>query len=151
MPFGAFFAFLFFLLLAIAALTSAVSILEVVVAYFVDDRGISRKSAAVIIGFVIFLLGIPSSLSMGVMGDVKIIAGKNFFDLMDFISSSLLLPIGGLFISLFVGWVVWGKAQEEIAAHNGIIPIWVGAWGVIVKFIAPIAIAFILLKGLGVF
>mgnify|MGYP003111369824 FL=1 len=151
MPFGAFFAFLFFLLLAIAALTSAVSILEVVVAYFVDDRGISRKSAAVIIGFVIFLLGIPSSLSMGVMGDVKIIAGKNFFDLMDFISSSLLLPIGGLFISLFVGWVVWGKAQEEIAAHNGVIPIWVGAWGVIVKFIAPIAIAFILLKGLGVF
>ena len=151
MPFGAFFAFLFFLLLAIAALTSAVSILEVVVAYFVDDRGVSRKSAAVIIGFVIFLLGIPSSLSMGVMGDVKIIAGKNFFDLMDFISSSLLLPIGGLFISLFVGWVVWGKAQEEIAAHNGIIPIWVGAWGVIVKFIAPIAIAFILLKGLGVF
>ena len=151
MPFGAFFAFLFFLLLAIAALTSAVSILEVVVAYFVDDRGVSRKSAAVIIGFVIFLLGIPSSLSMGVMGDVKIIAGKNFFDLMDFISSSLLLPIGGLFISLFVGWVVWGKAQEEIAAHNGVIPIWVGAWGVIVKFIAPIAIAFILLKGLGVF
>ncbi|PKR59955.1 sodium-dependent transporter [Thalassospira lohafexi] len=151
MPFGAFFAFLFFLLLAIAALTSAVSILEVVVAYFVDDRGVSRKSAAVIIGFMIFLLGIPSSLSMGVMGDVKIIAGKNFFDLMDFISSSLLLPIGGLFISLFVGWVVWGKAQEEIAAHNGVIPIWVGAWGVIVKFIAPIAIAFILLKGLGVF
>jgi len=73
-------------------------------------------------------------------------SGKNFFDLMDFISSSLLLPIGSLFISLFVGWVVWGKAQEEIAAHNGIIPIWVGAWGGIVKFIAPIAIAFILLK-----
>jgi len=151
MPFGSFFAFLFFLLLAIAALTSAVSILEVVVAYFVDDRGINRKTAAVVLGFVIFLLGIPSSLSMGVMADVEIVWGKNFFDLMDFVSSSLLLPIGGLLISLFVGWIVWGKAQEEIAAHNGIVPVWIGAWGLIVKFVAPLAIAFILLKGLGVF
>ena len=150
MPMGSLFAFMFFLLLGIAALTSAVSILEVVVAYFVDDRGVSRKSAAIVIGLIIFLLGIPSSLSLGVMSDVTFF-GKSFFDLMDFISSNLLLPIGGLFISLFVGWVVWGKAKEEIAAHNGIIPGWIAAWGLIVKFVAPVAIAFILLKGLDVF
>lgn len=150
MPMGSLFAFMFFLLLGIAALTSAVSILEVVVAYFVDDRGVSRKTAAIVIGGLIFVLGIPSSLSLGVMSDVTFF-GKNFFDLMDFISSSLLLPIGGLFISLFVGWVVWGKAQEEIAAHNGVVPDWIIVWGLIVKFVAPVAIAFILLKGLGIF
>ena len=99
---------------------------------------------------IIFALGIPSSLSLGVMSDVTIF-GKSFFDLMDFISSNLLLPIGGLFISLFVGWVIWGKAKEEIAAHDGIVPMWINAWGLIVKFVAPVAIAFILLKGLGIF
>lgn len=150
MPMGSLFAFMFFLLLGIAALTSAVSILEVVVAYFVDDRGVSRKTAAVVIGLIIFLLGIPSSLSLGVMSDVTFF-GKSFFDLMDFISSNLLLPIGGLFISLFVGWVVWGKAKEEIIAHNGVVPGWITAWGLIVKFVAPVAIAFILLKGLDIF
>jgi len=150
MPMGSVFAFMFFLLLAIAALTSAVSILEVVVAYFVDDRGVSRKTAAIVIGVIIFALGIPSSLSLGVMSDVTFF-GKSFFDLMDFISSNLLLPIGGLFISLFVGWVIWGKAKQEIAAHNGVVPAWISAWGLIVKFVAPVAIAFILLKGLGTF
>ncbi|SOC20980.1 sodium-dependent transporter [Thalassospira xiamenensis] len=149
MPMGSVFAFMFFLLLGIAALTSAVSILEVVVAYFVDDRGISRKSASIVVGVIIFLLGIPSSLSLGIMGEFTIF-GLGFFDLMDYISSKLLLPIGGLFISLFVGWVVWGKAKEDIAAHNGVVPGWINVWGIIVKFIAPLAIAFILLKGLGV-
>ncbi|RCK42274.1 sodium-dependent transporter [Thalassospira xiamenensis] len=149
MPMGSIFAFMFFLLLGIAALTSAVSILEVVVAYFVDDRGISRKGASITVGVIIFLLGIPSSLSMGLMGEFKIF-GLGFFDLMDYVSSKLLLPIGGLFISLFVGWVVWGKAKEDIAAHNGVVPLWINGWGIIVKFIAPLAIAFILLKGLGV-
>ncbi|MFC4237115.1 sodium-dependent transporter [Thalassospira xianhensis] len=149
MPMGSVFAFMFFLLLGIAALTSAVSILEVVVAYFVDDRGISRKWASIVVGVIIFLLGIPSSLSLGIMGEFTIF-GLGFFDLMDYISSKLLLPIGGLFISLFVGWVVWDKAKEDIAAHNGVVPGWINAWGIIVKFIAPLAIAFILLKGLGV-
>ena len=122
MPMGSVFAFMFFLLLGIAALTSAVSILEV---------------------------GIPSSLSLGIMGEFTIF-GLGFFDLMDYVSSKLLLPIGGLFISLFVGWVVWGKAKEDIAAHNGVVPGWLNAWGIIVKFVAPLAIAFILRKGLGV-
>ncbi len=149
MPMGSIFAFMFFLLLGIAALTSAVSILEVVVAYFVDDRGISRKGVSITVGVIIFLLGIPSSLSMGLMGEFKIF-GLGFFDLMDYVSSKLLLPIGGLFISLFVGWVVWGKAKEDIAAHNGVVPLWINGWGIIVKFIAPLAIAFILLRGLGV-
>ncbi|OSQ41022.1 Na+-dependent transporter [Thalassospira mesophila] len=147
MPFGAFFAFLFFLLLAIAALTSSVSILEVVVAYFVDDRGVNRKMASIVVGVIIFFLGIPSSLSMGMMADTKFF-GMTFFDLMDFLSSKLLLPIGGLFISLFVGWVVWGAAKADIAAHNGTVPFWINGWGIVVKFIAPLAIAFILIQGL---
>ncbi|RCK47062.1 Na+-dependent transporter [Thalassospira profundimaris] len=147
MPFGEFFAFLFFLLLAIAALTSSVSILEVVVAYFVDDRGLSRKVASIIMGLIIFVLGIPSSLSNGIMKDTTFF-GMTFFNLMDFVSAKLLLPIGGLFISLFVGWVIWGAAREDLASHNGKVPAWINIWGILVKFIAPAAIAFILISGL---
>jgi NSS family neurotransmitter:Na+ symporter len=147
MPFGSFFALLFFLLLMIAALTSSVSILEVVVAYFVDERGINRKTASVIFGFIIFVLGVPSSLSMGVMKDTHFF-GMTFFDLMDFISSKLLLPIGGLFIALFVGWVIWPGAKEDVGSHNGRVPFWISGWGIVVKFIAPVAIAFILVRGL---
>lgn len=148
MPFGAFFAFLFFLLLAIAALTSAVSILEVIVAFFVDSCGMHRKATSIIVGAVVFLLGIPSSLSFGVMGEVKLF-DKNFFDIMDFLSSNLLLPIGGLFISLFAGWVIWPKAKLDIAGEDGTVPVWMTAWGIIVRVIAPLAIFFILLNQLG--
>ena len=89
-----------FVLLAIAALTSAVSLLEVVVTYLVDEKNLTRKTAAWLSGSIMFFIGIPASLSLGVWKEYTLF-GKGFFDLLDYLSSNLLLPLGGIFIALF--------------------------------------------------
>ena len=118
MPMGHGVAVIFFILLAIAAITSGISLLEVVVAYFIDQRGWKRKKATLIVGSAIFAFGIPSGLSFGVMADVKLL-GMNFFDHVDNIASNYLLPLGGMLTAIFVGWV-WGtkNAHEEIEKHE---------------------------------
>lgn len=145
MPGGVFFGTMFFVLLAIAALTSAISLLEPLVAFY-STKGYSRKQVTVGSGIIVFLLGVPSSLSMGVWGDYKI-AGKGFFDLMDFLTSNIMLPLGGLLIALFAGWVITPIAIREVMGDkepNGLTK----AWIFILRFIAPLAIGIILVKGL---
>jgi len=146
-PLGAFFGTLFFVLLAVAALTSAMSLMEVVVAYLVDERNIARKKATIGAGAIIFLLGIPSSLSMGVWSGFTI-AGKGFFDAMDYLASNILLPMGGIFISLFVGWVVFDKVMDGGQGGIGDGFKWAKVWRTVCKFIAPVAIAWVLISGL---
>ncbi len=164
MSIGFVWGFLFFLLLAIAALTSAISILEVVTAYFIDELHIERRKATLIFGFLIFLLGIPSALSFGALSGVKI-GGKTFFGFFDNLASNYFLPLGGLIISLFVGWA-WGTkhAVDEIRhgshnfadvhlisllaglkddpSHNSNVHVWTLAstWGIFLRFISPVAI-----------
>lgn len=147
MPAGMFFGLLFFVLLAVAALTSSVSLLEVVVAYFIDERNMSRKRAATMFGAIIFLLGIPSSLSLGVWKGYTI-QGKGFFDVMDYIATNLLLPMGGICIALFVGWVILPRAITEATGNGATRPGWVALWSLTLKFLAPAAIAWILISGL---
>jgi len=146
-PFGAFFGTLFFVLLAVAALTSAISLLEVVVAYMVDERNIPRRTASIGAGAFIFLLGIPSSLSLGIWNDYTV-AGKGFFDAMDYLASNILLPTGGIFISLFVGWVVFDKVMDGNQGGIGDGFRYVGLWRIICRYIAPLAIAWVLISGL---
>lgn len=147
MPLGVLWAVLFFLLLFFAAITSSISILEVVVAYFVDELGMSRRKAATLFGIIIFFLGIPSSLSLGKWSGFTIM-GKVFLDFMDYLASNIMLPLGGIFISLFVGWFFWDKALVE-ATSEGRYPLtWAFLWKVICRYIAPIAIAWILISGL---
>ncbi|MEQ8193698.1 MAG: sodium-dependent transporter [Rhodospirillales bacterium] len=147
MPGGVIFAPLFFILLAIAALTSAVSLLEVVVTFLVDEKGFGRKRAAWFSGIVMFLIGIPASLSLGIWKDYKIL-GRSFFDLLDYLSANILLPLGGICIALFVGWFFSAKALEEATANGHHRFPLSGAWMFICKFIAPAAIAWILIGGL---
>ena len=146
MPGGMFFSFLFFLLLFFAALTSSVSLLEVCVAYFKDEMGWSREKASWLLGGVITALGVPSALSLG--GKFPKIAGKDFLDAMDFISSNVLLPLGGIFIAVFVGWV-WLESGKKEATNEGKVPFaWETTWIWIVRVVAPVAIAWIFIKGL---
>ena len=146
MPGGMFFSFLFFLLLFFAALTSSVSLLEVCVAYFKDQLGWSRPKAAWLLGGIITALGIPSALSLG--GHFPKIAGKDFLDVMDFASSNVLLPLGGIFIALFVGWV-WLDGAKDEATNEGKYPFgWMTAWIWICRVVAPVCIAWIFVKGL---
>ena len=146
MPGGIFFGTLFFLLLTIAALTSSISLLEPLVAFF-SSKGYTRTQITITSGFLSFLLGIPCSLAMGIWGDFTIF-GKNFFDLMDFLTSNLILPIGGFLIAIFVGWVITPRALKEVCGDNapGFLA---NVWIFILRFIAPVAILLILLSGLG--
>jgi len=148
MPAGVFFAMLFFLLLTIAALTSSVSLLEVVISYLIDEKKMNRRPAALLSGGFIFFVGIACSLSMGIWGDIKFIGDRNLFDSLDYLSSNILLPLGGIAVSLFVGWVILPRATQE-ATSNGAHPFaWVKAWQFICRFVAPIAIAWILYSGI---
>jgi len=151
MPGGYFFCLLFFLLLAVAALTSSISILEVVVAYFVEELKLSRRAATLMATIAITSVGIPCSLSMGVMSNVQFM-GKTFFDWLDFIASNILLPLGGLLIVAFVGWYL-GREKVETEVTNegelkaGYLPLFM----FLAKFVTPLIIAIVFLHGLGLF
>ncbi|TMW73410.1 sodium-dependent transporter [Alteribacter natronophilus] len=139
-PLGVVVGLAFFFLLAAAGLSSAISLLEVAVAYFIRKFGWTRKATALIIGGLIFLLGIPSSLSMGVMADFTIF-GNVFMDAMEGLSD-IFLPLGGLIIALFVGWG-WKKAQSLEASDFGASAIGT-IWLFLLRFVAPAAIAVVL-------
>ncbi|EOC99929.1 sodium-dependent transporter [Caldisalinibacter kiritimatiensis] len=149
MPLGGFFESLFFILIGIAALTSTISILEVVVAYVTEEFEISRKKATVLLTLIIFIISIANSLSFGVLSEFKIF-GKTIFDLFDFIASNVLLATGGILISLFIGYVLGvDKALDEIT-NGGKIKFRYGkAYEIVVKYLAPISIAIILLNATG--
>jgi len=117
MPLGLLVGVLFFLLLSIAALTSGVSLLEVVSAYFIDERGWSRHRATIIFTIVIFLLGVPSALSFGVLGHITIL-GMILFDFFDYLSFKYLLPIGGFLMVLFTLFY-WGTKKFLGELHRG--------------------------------
>ena len=107
---GYFFAFLFFLLLSIAAITSGISILEVSVAYLVDEKKYSRKKAVLLMAFFVYLAAIPCALSFNLLSEYTLnFPGREytFFDIADYLASNLLLPLGGFFLAIFAGYV-WG-------------------------------------------
>ena len=154
MPGGYFFSILFFIALVIAALTSSISLLEVVVSYFVDELKWKRHNASIVLGFIIFLIGVPSALSFNLLSDVKIF-GLSFFDTVDFLASNILLPLGGLLISIFIAWV-WGfdkvipnlkKGAEKLFNNY---PWVVTFWKIFVKYLAPVLIFLVFLHSIGI-
>jgi NSS family neurotransmitter:Na+ symporter len=153
MPGGYFFSILFFISLTIAALTSSISLLEVVVSFFVDELNWKRHNAAIVLSAFIFALGIPSVLSFNVLSDFKIF-GLDFFALVDFIASNILLPLGGLFIAVFVAWV-WGYEKVIPNLRKGAekffdnYPIMSGAWKIFLKYLSPVLIFFVFLYSIG--
>jgi len=139
MPASGFLATLFFALLLFAALTSAISLLEVVVAYLIDELDWSRATSSWGAGLVIFALGIPSALS------------GSFLGWADWIASELMLPIGGLFIAVFVAWILPATTvRSEYEGASGAIRGF-RAWRFCVRFVAPVAVAVILLQKIGMF
>lgn len=146
MPMGAIFSFAFFLLLFIAALTSAISLLEVVVTYCIDQLRWNRAKAAIIMGTAIALLGIPSALSVG--GHIPQVAGKDFLDAADFITNNVIMPLGGIFISVFVGWIWADGAKAEITDNGKLAFPFYTVWLWICRVVAPVSIAWIFITGL---
>jgi len=145
-PMGQIVSVLFFTLLGIAAITSGISLLEVVVAYFIDQRGWERKKTVIIVGFTIFAFGIPSGLSFGIMSDFKPM-NMTFFDHVDNIASNYLLPLGGMLTAIFVGWI-WGtqNASEEIEIQESASGFpWIQCWEFLIRFITPVAVGLVFL------
>jgi NSS family neurotransmitter:Na+ symporter len=144
MPAGAVFGSMFFLLLCLAAVTSMVSMLEVVVASI--TRGGRRPHAAVIAGLAIFALGVPAALGFGPWQGVRF-AGLGIFEAMDFAASNVALPIGGLLIATFVGWR-WGRLRAVTAANLS--GIWSEVWFMALRYLAPVAIVLVFLAATGI-
>lgn len=146
MPFGRAFGAAFFGLLAAAALTSAISLLEVVVAFLMDRWRVARPRAALGAGVAIFALGVPAALSFGALGGVRI-AGAGVIDAIDFVASNLLMPLNGMLIAVFVGWV-W--AARDARHASGLTPALARAWHALLRYAAPAVIALVLVRVLGV-
>jgi NSS family neurotransmitter:Na+ symporter len=151
MPLGGLFTALFFVLTAIATIGAMVSILEVPVAWIIEKGHLGRRGAAILTGGLMFALGVPATLSQNpLLADVKLF-GQNFFDLFDFLSSNVLLPVGGLAIAVVGGWVLSRKAfAAEMDKGQSGSP-WHGrlVYGIL-KFLTPVLILLILLSSLHV-
>jgi neurotransmitter:Na+ symporter, NSS family len=151
MPLGNFFMVIFFILAAIAATGAMISLLEVPVAYLTEHKHWSRLRATVATSGSLAVIGSLAALSNSTLANT-LVFGKTFFDLFDFVSSNLLLPIGGFFIALFVGWT-WGYPAIKTALTNSgelkndtIVRVFYG----IVKVVTPILVFIVLLNGLGI-
>ncbi|MFO7894113.1 MAG: sodium-dependent transporter [Longimicrobiales bacterium] len=145
---GVIFGTLFFTLLGIAALTSSMSLLEVASAWLIDERKFTRKRAAITIGTVAFIIGIPSALGNGAVPWLTELpgVGLDFLSLLFTIFGQYALVIGALLISVFIAWI-WGveKAGEEVRVNDGKFPL-ARTWGVLIRYAAPLAILAILVQ-----
>jgi NSS family neurotransmitter:Na+ symporter len=142
MPLGVLFGTLFFILLSIAALSSSISLIEPGVAWMVESLKTKRSYAAIALGAFAWILGIFSALSFNLMSEFKIF-GMNFFDFTDFLTNQIMLPLGGIFIAIFVGWVM--KKQDvldELQIEDGII---FKSWFFIIRFVAPVMVGMVLI------
>lgn len=144
MPLGFLFGGMFFVLLAIAALTSAVSLLEVPVKYFMERLSWSRSRAVWVISLAVFIVGLPSALSMGLVPEFNI-NGTNLFDWMDFVASNIMLPVGGLLVTIFAGYF-WKTAAEASGLKSG----WFKIWLFMLRYVAPILVLLVLLHTSGI-
>jgi len=150
-PGGYFFRIVFFVLLSLAALTSTISLLEVITSFAVDEFHINRRKMAIIFGVLVFLMGIPSALSFGVWSEVTIF-GKTFFGLFDFLTANVFLPFGGFCIAIFVGWF-WGLQHVKKHLMEGapdLSPKLFRTWAFVLRFVSPVLILIIFLSSLGI-
>ncbi|MDQ0430374.1 MULTISPECIES: sodium-dependent transporter [Caryophanaceae] len=141
---GEFLMIIFFVLLLFATLTSSISMLEITVSIGVKSKYDRRRRVALIFGLMIFIVGIPSALSFGVMPQ-EIFFGFTFFDFVDTLTSRIGLPLGALFTALFAGYVLTKEdAHNELSQQK----VWVDVWRVLVRYVAPVAIIVVFIQGI---
>ena len=151
MPMGSLFGTLFFVLLIFAAWTSGISLLEPIVEWLEEQKGMNRTVSTLAAGVVCWALGIASILSLNLWADfaplgfIPMLEGKTIFDLLDFFTANILLPLGGLLVALMAGWVMSKPAMEkELALSPGTFNLWF----VTVRFITPIAVGVVFIYNL---
>ncbi|MGE7696374.1 sodium-dependent transporter [Lysinibacillus sp. NPDC094177] len=144
LPLGGLFLTIFFVLLLFATVTSSISMLEIVVAIAIGDKPEKRKKIAWIGGIIIFIVGIPSALSFGILSDVKIL-DRSIFDFVDFLTNSIGMPIGAFLISIFAGYYYTKDiSRKELATSSLMFNIWY----ISIRYVSPIAILIIFIQGI---
>lgn len=156
MPFGSLFGSLFFVLLALAAWSSAISLIEPAVAWLVETGKFNRITATIGCGIAAWLVGFATVFSFNIWSDVKPLSmlsefqDKTLFDLIDYLTSNIMLPLGGLFIAIFVAWLMKRQTvTEELETspnHFGY-----RLWQFLLRYVTPIGVGFVFLNAIGVF
>ena len=154
MPFGQLLLIAFFFLTSIAATTAMLSIVEVLIAYFAEEKGMSRKKAAIVNGLIIAAVGMLAAWSAdpaGPLGGV-VFGGRGFFDWFDYLSSNILLPIGGLFIVLFIGYAVNKQDVIDQLTNQGSLVLArsaVPTFFILARYVTPLLLVIIFLNAVG--
>jgi NSS family neurotransmitter:Na+ symporter len=149
LPLGSLWSCVFFLLLAVAALTSTISLHEVATAYLHEEHHITRKRAALYVSSGVTVLAVLSSLSFGIMKNFTVF-GLTFFELLDYVTAKLMLPLGGMLICLFVGWRIDKYILKAELTNKGTVPFYFFSfYRFLLKYVVPVAIGFIFLNELG--
>lgn len=149
MPSGSLWSLVFFVLLFLAALTSIISVSEIIIAYFMDDFKMSRFKACTVHFVVCLAFGVMCALSFSSLSGFKIF-GFNMFDLFDYVSSNILMSLGGMLLSIFVGWVIKRSiVKEELLAgtsRRGVYRVLATVMAFCLRYVAPVAIAIVMLN-----
>jgi len=146
MPGGVLFGTLFFLLVGFAALTSAISLMEPAVAWWVERFGASRARASTIIGAIIWALGFLSVFSFSLLSDFTFLNGT-FMDNFDYVTSNIMLPLGGLLITIFCGWVMSeNSVTDELNIGESTL---YRSWRFLTRYVAPVAVVLVFLNAVG--
>ena len=147
MAFGSFFGGLFFTLLVFAAWTSSISLIEPAVAWLVENKKMSRMRACIWAGLVTWAMGVGTVLSFNVAADITLF-DKTFFEVMDFLTANIMLPLGGLSIAIFAGWVMKKEiTAQELNIQSAFL---YTCWSFLIKFVSPAAVVIIFLNVVGV-
>lgn len=148
MPAGTLFSLIFFLLLGIAALTSTISLLEIIVAFAVEELHWKRTTASLVSTLLVFIVGAFCTLSFGPLQNAKLF-GRTIFDLFDLITASYLMPIGALLMTIFLGWCYPKVEVKDELSNNGTLKVRAfELYYIILRYIAPLALAIILISGI---
>lgn len=148
---GTLFAILFFILLGLAALTSTISVLEVIVAFFIEELKLTRSAATWVASATVSLLGIMCVLSWNNFMEGVNLFGLNIFGLLEFTTANILLPVGGFFIVIFVAWFFGReKVHAELSNEGSLKARFIPLFVFIIRFIAPLGLIIIFLNGIGI-
>jgi len=144
---GALFGGMFFLLLVFAAWSSAISLIEPAIAWLVENKQISRRRASVTAGFAVWTLGLLTVFSFNI-GEHWILFGMTMFQLLDYLTSNIMLPLGGLFIAIFAGWIMSKKSsQEELAIKS---PFNYHIWRILIRYVTPAAVIIVFFNAINI-
>jgi len=145
---GTLFGTFFFILLLVAAWTSSISLIEPAVTMMIEKFDMTRRQAAIWTGLATWLLGFGTAFSFNIWSGIKVF-DMTFFDHLDFLTSNLMLPLGGIFIAIFAGWLMTKEtSQAELAMTT---EAGYTTWQVLIRYVAPFAVTIVLLHAIGIF